>query len=309
MRKDGNVSRIQKAISYTAALIGATALIGVAPVSAQNPSAAPAASAAVSHPFATLETARGTIRIELYPEEAPKTVENFVTLAKNGFYNGLAFHRVVPGFVIQSGDPKRDGTGGPGYTIPDEQNKTLTHKVGAVAMAKTPAPNSAGSQFYIVITKPADRLNNKYTVFGQVVSGQDIAENIQVGDKITQVTIAEAQVAPPTIAPPITPPPATTPPPVPVPSNADAQVVERYLPDIPKSLWTAKWNRMVRVRVAIAAEGRAKPELVKKSGNDDVDRAVLSSLRQWKWKPAVQNGQSVASVAEFDLKLGTPQPK
>jgi peptidyl-prolyl cis-trans isomerase B (cyclophilin B) len=145
------------------------------------------------HPIATIETTKGTIKIELYPEEAPKAVANFIKLTKEKYYDGLKFHRVVPDFVIQTGDPKGDGTGGPGYTIPDEKNKDLKHTVGAVGMAKSAAPNSAGSQFYIVIGKPAPFLDGGYTVFGKVLSGQDVAEKIIVGDKMTKVTITEPE--------------------------------------------------------------------------------------------------------------------
>jgi len=106
----------------------------------------------------------GEIRIEFYPEDAPKTVENFVTLAKKGFYDGLTFHRVEPGFVVQGGDPKGNGTGGPGYTIKAEFNKQK-HLRGAVAMARSQDPDSAGSQFYICF-QPAPFLDGKYTVFG-----------------------------------------------------------------------------------------------------------------------------------------------
>jgi cyclophilin family peptidyl-prolyl cis-trans isomerase len=153
-----------------------------------------------AHPIAVVETTKGTIKIKLYPEEAPKTVANFVKLAKSGFYNGLMWHRVEPGFVIQGGDPKSKnakpgdeglGTGGPGYTIPDEKNAKLKHNRGAVAMAKSSAPDSAGSQFYIVIEKPASFLDGNYTVFGQVISGQEVAEKIKVGDRMKKVTILE----------------------------------------------------------------------------------------------------------------------
>lgn len=147
---------------------------------------------AAAHPIAVLETTKGTIKIQLYPDEAPKAANNFITLAKKGFYNGLSFHRVVPGFVIQGGDPKGDGTGGPGYTIPDEPNKNLNHRIGAVAMAKSSAPNSAGSQFYIVIGQEHHELDSGYTVFGQVISGQPVAEKIAVGDKMKKVTITNA---------------------------------------------------------------------------------------------------------------------
>lgn len=156
---------------------------------AQQPGGAPKTQPA--HPIVTLKTNKGTIKIKLYPEEAPKTVANFVKLIKKGYYDGLKFHRVEPGFVVQGGDPKGDGTGGPGYSIPDETNKKLKHNRGAVAMAKSSAPNSAGSQFYIVIEKPAPHLDGGYTVFGQVISGQDVAEKIVVGDKMTKVTVVE----------------------------------------------------------------------------------------------------------------------
>ncbi len=111
------------------------------------------------------------IRLEFFPQDAPKTVENFVTLARKGFYNGLTFHRVVPGFVVQGGCPKGTGTGGPGYTIPAEFN-------------------SAGSQFYITYG-PQPHLDNSYTVFGKVTSGMEHVDRIRQGDKMTSVTISE----------------------------------------------------------------------------------------------------------------------
>jgi peptidyl-prolyl cis-trans isomerase B (cyclophilin B) len=131
----------------------------------------------------------GEINIEFFPEDAPKTVENFVTLAKKGFYDGLAFHRVEPNFVVQGGDPKGNGTGGPGYTIKDEFNKQK-HVRGVVAMARTQAPNSAGSQFYITLA-PAHFLDGQYTVFGRVTSGMEVVDKIRVGDKMKSVKILE----------------------------------------------------------------------------------------------------------------------
>jgi cyclophilin family peptidyl-prolyl cis-trans isomerase len=142
-----------------------------------------------SHPIAIVETSKGVIKFRMYPDEAPVTVANFVKLAQSGFYSNLIFHRVEPGFVIQGGDPQGDGSGGPGYSIQDEQNKLLRHNRGAVAMAKSSAPNSAGSQWYICINQPAPHLDGGYTVFGQVISGQLVAEKIAVGDKIKKVTI------------------------------------------------------------------------------------------------------------------------
>lgn len=121
-------------------------------------------------------------------KEAPITTKNFIELAQKGFYDGLTFHRVEPGFVVQGGDPKGDGTGGSEKTIPLEINALLTHKKGAVGMARSQDPNSASSQFYICLGD-AKFLDNSYAVFGQVIAGQDIAEKIAKGDKMTKVTI------------------------------------------------------------------------------------------------------------------------
>jgi peptidyl-prolyl cis-trans isomerase B (cyclophilin B) len=131
----------------------------------------------------------GEIRLEFYPEDAPKTVENFVTLAKKGFYDGLNFHRVVPDFVVQGGCPKGNGTGGPGYQIKAEFNKQK-HVRGTLAMARSQDPDSAGSQFYICYgTTP--HLDGQYTVFGRVVSGMEHVDRIKQGDKMSSITITE----------------------------------------------------------------------------------------------------------------------
>jgi peptidyl-prolyl cis-trans isomerase B (cyclophilin B) len=143
------------------------------------------------HPVAVIEMAKGgEVRIELYSEDAPKTVESFVTLAKKGFYNGLTFHRVVPGFVAQGGDPKGDGTGGPGYSLKAEFNKRK-HARGTVAMARSQHPDSAGSQFYICF-QPAPHLDGNYTVFGQVVKGMEVVDQIKVGDKMKTIRVEES---------------------------------------------------------------------------------------------------------------------
>jgi cyclophilin family peptidyl-prolyl cis-trans isomerase len=130
---------------------------------------------------ATLHTSEGNIDLELYPEEAPKTVENFTKLAGQGFYDGLIFHRVIPEFMIQGGCPRGDGTGGPGYQFEDEINE---HKVtrGALAMANA-GPNTNGSQFFIVTAEDCSWLDGKHTVFGRVVSGQDVADRISEADR------------------------------------------------------------------------------------------------------------------------------
>ena len=130
------------------------------------------------------------IKLEFFPDDAPKTVENFVTLAKKGFYDGLNFHRVVPDFVVQGGCPKGDGTGGPGYQVKAEFNKNK-HVRGSVAMARSQHPDSAGSQFYICYGA-TPHLDNNYTVFGKVVSGMEEADRIKQGDRMTSVVIEEA---------------------------------------------------------------------------------------------------------------------
>lgn len=131
----------------------------------------------------------GEIRLELFPADAPKTVDNFVTLARKGFYNGLTFHRVVPGFVVQGGDPKGNGTGGPGYTIPAEFNQQK-HVRGSLAMARSQHPDSAGCQFYITYGAQP-HLDGNYTVFGRVVAGMEHVDAIRQGDRMTTVTIVE----------------------------------------------------------------------------------------------------------------------
>jgi peptidyl-prolyl cis-trans isomerase B (cyclophilin B) len=125
---------------------------------------------------ATLHTNKGVIAVELFDDDAPKTVENFRKLAGDGFYNGVIFHRVIPDFMIQGGDPTGTGRGGPGYTFEDEIND---HKVerGALAMANA-GPNTNGSQFFIVTTEAAPWLDGKHTVFGKVTSGMDVVDAI-----------------------------------------------------------------------------------------------------------------------------------
>jgi len=147
-------------------------------------------SQSVKNRIATIETNKGIIKFELFEKEAPITTKNFIELAQSGFYDGLTFHRVEPGFVIQGGDPNGDGSGGSGKTIPLEIAPSLTHKIGAVGMARSSDPHSASSQFYIVIGD-AKFLDGQYAVFGQVTEGQDVAEKIAVGDKMLKITIGD----------------------------------------------------------------------------------------------------------------------
>jgi peptidyl-prolyl cis-trans isomerase B (cyclophilin B) len=125
---------------------------------------------------ATLQTSRGEIRIELLADDAPKTVENFEQLSRDGFYDGLSFHRVIEGFMIQGGCPHGDGTGGPGYTFEDEPNEQRVVR-GALAMANS-GPDTNGSQFFIVTAEACPWLDGKHTVFGHVVSGIDVVDEI-----------------------------------------------------------------------------------------------------------------------------------
>jgi len=125
---------------------------------------------------ATLQTNHGAIAVELFDDDAPKTVDNFLKLARDGFYDGVIFHRVIPDFMIQGGDPTGTGTGGPGYAFEDEIND---HKVerGALAMANA-GPNTNGSQFFVVTTQAAPWLDGKHTVFGRVTEGMDVVDAI-----------------------------------------------------------------------------------------------------------------------------------
>ncbi|MFH2013431.1 MAG: peptidylprolyl isomerase [Patescibacteria group bacterium] len=161
----------------------------------------------------TMQTEKGDIELELNKEAAPKTVDNFVKLSNDGFYNGLTFHRVIQEFMIQGGDPGGNGSGGPGYAFEDEINpmsigvneetikelesegyvydyslKSMSHEVGAISMANA-GPNTNGSQFFIITQQPQPHLNGLHTVFGKVVNGMDIVRKIEQNDIINKVII------------------------------------------------------------------------------------------------------------------------
>ncbi|MCD4716583.1 MAG: peptidylprolyl isomerase [Desulfobacterales bacterium] len=137
-----------------------------------------------------IETNRGDIELELYPEYAPKTVNNFVFLAREGFYDGVIFHRVINDFMIQGGDPMGTGTGGPGYKFEDEfEGNPLRHESKVISMANA-GPNTNGSQFFITHS-PQPHLDGMHTVFGKVVEGQEIVDAIQQGDSMAKVTVSE----------------------------------------------------------------------------------------------------------------------
>ncbi len=171
-----------------ARLAGLLALVAFASGGGRVPAAA--AAQAQSNPKVKITMAGGgTILIELYPDSAPKTVESFLALTKKGFYNGLTFHRVVPGFVVQGGDPRGDGTGGPGYALKAEFN-ARKHVTGTVAMARAEHPDSAGSQFYICLA-PQPALDGRYTVFGQVIEGMEVVQTIRPGDVMQRVEVVQ----------------------------------------------------------------------------------------------------------------------
>lgn len=139
---------------------------------------------------ATIETSRGTIVIDLFAKDAPKTVNNFVFLARDGFYEGTVFHRVIPDFMIQGGDPTGTGRGDAGYKFEDEtKGNPNKHKVGSLSMANA-GPNTNGSQFFITHVK-TEWLDGKHTVFGQVKSGQDVVDAVKQGDTIKAISIEE----------------------------------------------------------------------------------------------------------------------
>ncbi|MCU0236360.1 MAG: peptidylprolyl isomerase [Acidobacteria bacterium] len=138
----------------------------------------------------TIETERGTIQLELYARHAPLTVNNFIFLAREGFYDGVAFHRVIADFVIQGGDPTGSGRGGPGYKFADEtKGNPLKHETGSLSMANA-GPDTNGSQFFIAHS-PQPHLDGKHTVFGKVVAGQDVVNAIRQGDRMLRVAISE----------------------------------------------------------------------------------------------------------------------
>src|SRR6476660_2962903 len=139
---------------------------------------------------ATFDTSRGQIVCDLFAKDAPNTVNNFVFLAREGFYNGTKFHRVIADFMIQGGDPEGTGRGGPGYKFADEvKNNPRKHQRGSLSMANA-GPNTNGSQFFITHIA-TDWLNGKHTVFGQVRSGQEVVDAVKQGDTLTRVTIEE----------------------------------------------------------------------------------------------------------------------
>jgi peptidyl-prolyl cis-trans isomerase B (cyclophilin B) len=192
-------------IAPVALLSSLLAVTVFAQTTAQKPAgpAVPGQKSPGAGPVIVLDTSKGVVEFETYPNEAPKTVAHILALVKKGFYNGQRVHRVVPNFVVQFGDPqtrdmtKKDqwGTGGSGTAIgAAEMSKLRTHNLGAVAMAHKGDPSQADSQMYITLA-PVHRLDANYTVFGQVISGMDVVQKIQVGDVIKKVTVRDGAPA------------------------------------------------------------------------------------------------------------------
>ncbi|MFA5106543.1 MAG: peptidylprolyl isomerase [Candidatus Micrarchaeia archaeon] len=154
--------------------------------SMNNTSTAPVQT--TENPIVVFETTKGVFKAEIYTDKAPITGKNFISLVNSGFYNGLTFHRYVPGFVIQGGDPKGDGTGGSNKTIPLEVRPDLKHVAGALGMARATDPNSASSQFYVALAD-LPQLDMQYAVFGQVVQGFDVVQQLRQGDRMTRVYV------------------------------------------------------------------------------------------------------------------------
>ena len=140
--------------------------------------------------IAVVQTNKGVFKAVLYEKRAPVTTKNFIELARSGFYNGLTFHRYVPGFVIQGGDPKGDGTGGSANKIKLEIHEELKHETGALGMARSMNPDSASSQFYVCL-EPQPGLDGSYAVFGMVIEGMDVVESLRKGDVMQKVEIIQ----------------------------------------------------------------------------------------------------------------------
>lgn len=188
-----NLSRIAGAILIAVALFSiscaATPSEPAATLKPMSYSAPPPMTINTSKQYtATIETGKGNIVLELFASDVPVTVNNFVFLAREGFYDGTTFHRVISSFMAQGGDPTGTGTGGPGYTFADEFTKH-THVTGALSMANA-GQNTNGSQFFITYT-PQNHLDGKHSVFGQLIDGMDVLETIEQGDTIVRITIEE----------------------------------------------------------------------------------------------------------------------
>jgi len=169
---------------------------GTAPAApkAPNAQAATGQAGAAADEVAVMETTKGRMVVEFWPKEAPASVSNFKKLARQGFFDGTGFHRIIKGFMIQGGDPRGDGSGGPGYQIPNETRPELKHDAAGVLAMANSGPDTNGSQFYITMG-PASHLDGGYSVFGRVVQGQDVVSSVKQGDHMTSVRIIRVGAA------------------------------------------------------------------------------------------------------------------
>jgi len=160
------------------------------PMVARKPTLPPPPAEKPTGSIVKITTSKSDIVIELFDKQAPITAGNFLLLVEDGFYDGVVFHRIIPGFMAQGGDPEGTGGGGPGFTIPDETVPELRHDRGMMSMAKTAAPDSAGSQFFICYTRERTRhLDGVHSVFGRVIEGMKVADRLRNGDKMLKVTV------------------------------------------------------------------------------------------------------------------------
>ncbi len=177
MKKKLLTALVMFGLSLTMTLSGCGASSKNAPEKAAESAKEIAQHDPAKNPLALFETSKGNFKVELNADKAPQTVKNFTDLSKKGFYDGLVFHRVIDGFMIQGGDPKGNGTGGPGYKIPDEFNKALRHNTAGILSMANAGPNTGGSQFFITLAA-TPWLDDKHAVFGKVVEGLDVVQAI-----------------------------------------------------------------------------------------------------------------------------------
>ena len=243
------------------------------------------------------------IYIRFYPKEAPNTVKNFIMLTKLGFYDDLIFHRVVPNFVVQGGDPSGTGYGGPGYTIDAEFND-IHHITGTVAMARSQDPNSAGSQFYICLA-PQPHLDRKYTVFGQVIHGMDVVKRIVRGDTMKTVRIVSAAELPNILY---------------TPNYKDIwwvsespKVLKKVMPYTSESVRGVKLKQTHTLRCLVDTTGNVIDVKIVKSTSKSYDEMALESAKQWKFVPIKYKGKKVSAwvsvTMEFPIEEKAPKEK
>ena len=238
------------------------------------------------------------IYIRFYPKEAPNTIKNFIMLSKLKFYDDLTFHRVIPQFVAQGGDPLGNGTGDPGYSIDAEFND-IKHITGTVAMARSQDPNSAGSQFYICLA-PQPGLDKKYTVFGQVILGMDIVKKIVKGDTMKTVRIVSAAELPNILYTPdyeeiwwVSEPP---------------KILKRWMP-FAEDVSKAKVQNVTTLRCLVDTTGKIVDAKIVKSLIPQYDKMSLSAVKKWLFAPIKYKGKKVRAWVGVTTKFPIVEEK